>query len=130
MGSLIIKGDEKSDNNFYSGAQLQVNGLATGYGILSDGVLSGRVQLGNAAAPLAGGERLQVQVIITNEETDDNGYMPPYIVDVPATPTAILVAFQPLFVLAGDTVFIMVHSNDSADNSVGSSVEMLLLDLG
>ncbi len=123
----IVRGTEKANNNLFTGATLQVNGVATSYTVPYNGVLSGRVQLGTGPAALAYLERLQIEVRITNIETGDQCLMPPYVMDVPDNEDEIMLVIQPFPVLENDVVAIKVWSNDSSDTSVGSSVEMLMI---
>ncbi len=127
MSNILVKGTEKVDYDFAAGDTLQINLTAESYTITENCIVSGRIQLGAGAGVLAGGERLQIDISITNTETGDVCLMPPYVVVVPAGRDFMLMAFQPFHALVNDVITIDVTSNDSADNSVGASVEMALL---
>lgn len=129
MATLWVNGTEQTtwDLTTSGGQQLHVNGAAQTYTLLSDAVVGIRVQLGNAAAGLAGGERVEVDVKVTNIYTGDECLLPQIVMEVPAGVTMVQLNCEPFVGKAGDIIKVFAKSSDLADNSVGGIVNMLML---
>jgi hypothetical protein len=128
MANTKLTGTEKNNNNLTGvGVALQIDGVNITYTAANDGVLTVRVQLGNAAAPLQSGERIKVSVSITSAVTGDKMLMPQFFVDVPAGKTVIGIVSEPYTVRTGDIIEVVASSNNALDIAVGSCVESLLI---
>ncbi len=129
MNKLLL-GTEQADYDLYTGVYLKIDGTATTYTVLETSIFSSRIQLGAtvvAAQQLVGGEELQIDVYVTSIITGDKCPMPAYLVNIAVGQTFVLIEIPPFLVITGDVIEIKAASDASGDDTVGGSVESVLL---
>jgi len=120
----LALGTEKNDYDFAAGDNLQIDGAAESFQFDGDSFVSLRIQVGNDTGPLAGGERVQVDITLLSILTGDTCSMPAYCVDVAAGIDEVMIQIPPFYVADDDTIVVIVTSNDATDSSVGAATWM------
>ena len=118
----LCEGTEQADWDLRTAEQLEMNGSVLYYTATQDMYVTVGVQLGTAAAPLAGSDAVLIYATVVQADTGDETVMSQKIMVLPSGQGYVFLQTSLFGVTEGSSVKIYAKSTNSADSAVGGKV--------